>query len=142
MIPNPLNLNGFTRKSGRFLIVAALTLAVAAQAEARPPRGEHGPPSAERQVARMSEHLDLTDAQSAELLTVLQRADADREALRETMEAEFKPDICALHDRVRSDVASVLEPDQLVKLEEFEERRAERAAERGRRGPPWADCNG
>ena len=133
----------FNRTAGRLLAVACLALAIVSHAEARPPRGEHGdfPRGAEQQVARMTEALDLTDAQSAELLVILQRAEADREALRETMETQFKPDICALHDRVRSEVASVLDPEQQEQMEEHMERRAERAEGRGRGGPPWADCD-
>ncbi len=126
------------------LIGTCLALALTATAEARPPRGgfDGFPPGAEQRVAWMTEELGLDDAQSAELLAILQQAEADREDLRERMEAQFKPEICALHDQVRADVGAVLTVEQAAELEERMERREARAGERrGRRSPPWEGCD-
>ncbi|MEJ8568720.1 hypothetical protein [Elongatibacter sediminis] len=132
------------------LCLFTLALVAAGTASARPHGDGHRgfPPSAEQQVARMSEALDLDDAQSAELLVILQHAEIEREELRANMEESFKPDICALRAQTAEEIRSVLNAEQIAQMEEHLERRAERAEKRaekraerrGRPGPPWLEC--
>lgn len=122
-------------------ILALTTLMFAASAMAQPPRGNgpsgewhHGPPGAEQQLARLDQALDLSDEQSAELLAVLQAADAERQALHERVMAQFRPEICALMLETDADVIAVLTPEQAETfLQMKEERRQRKDGSWGRR---------
>jgi hypothetical protein len=64
-------------------ILSLTALVCATSAMAEPPRGQgpggewhHGPPGAEQQLSQLDQALDLSDEQSADLLAVLQAADA------------------------------------------------------------------
>jgi Spy/CpxP family protein refolding chaperone len=114
-------------------IVALTTLMFAASAMAEPPRGKgqggewhHGPPGAEQQLARLDQALELSDEQSAELLAVLQAADAEREALHERVMAQFRPEICALMLETDADVIAVLTPEQAEAFQQMKEERRQR----------------
>jgi Spy/CpxP family protein refolding chaperone len=100
-------------------ILALTTLMFAASAMAEPPRGKgtggewrHGPPGAEQQLARLDRALELNDEQSAELLVVLQAADAERRALHERVMAQYRPEVCALMLETDADIIAVLTPEQ------------------------------
>jgi Spy/CpxP family protein refolding chaperone len=108
-------------------------LAFAAGALADPPRGHvpegnwhHGPPGAEQQLSRLDQALDLSDEQSAELLAVLQAADAERQALHERVMAEFGPEFCALVQDTDADILAVLTPEQAATYQQLKAERQER----------------
>jgi Spy/CpxP family protein refolding chaperone len=129
-------------------ILALITLMFAASAMAEPPRGKgpsgdwhHGPPGAEQHLARLDQALELNDEQSAELLAVLQAADAEREALHERVMAQFRPEICALMLETDADVIAVLTPEQAETfLQMKEERRQRKDGGWGRRMADF-DCH-
>jgi len=133
--------------SNRSLVaLAAALLLVAATAAARqdgPPRGDRGghrgPPDAEMLVARMTEALDLSDEQSAQLLVVMQEVDQERNALHERMMELMKPEVCDLQLRTDSEISSILTPEQLALFEEKKEARGEKGW--GRRGMGKLDCS-
>lgn len=114
-------------------ILALTTAMFAASAMAEPPRGKgnsgewrHGPPGAEQQLARLDQALELSDEQSAELLGVLQAADAERQALHERVMAEFRPEICALMLETEADIIAVLTPEQAETFQQLKEERRQR----------------
>lgn len=101
----------------------------------------HGPPGAEQHLARLDEALDLSDAQSAELLTLLQAVEADRQALHERIMAEYRPEICALMQDTEADIVAVLTPEQAVAFEELKANRRDRFAGRWGHGLAGFDCD-
>ena len=124
-------------------ILSLSALLFAASAMAEPPRGNgpggewhHGPPGAEQQLSRLDQALDLSDEQSAELLTVLQAADAERQALHERVMAEFRPEICALVQETDADILAVLTPEQAESYRQMQEER------RQRQGGGWGGGRG
>ena len=133
--------------SNRSLVaLAAALLLVAATAAARqdgPPRGDRGghrgPPDAEMLVARMTEALDLSDEQSAQLLVVMQEVDQERDALQEQVMAQMKPEFCELQLRTDAEISTILTPEQLALYEEKKAARAEKG--RGRQGLGKLDCS-
>lgn len=78
-----------------------------------------GPPTPEKHVARLTDELGLDESQAAELLQIFTAADAEREALRAQHEELIRKDMCALHDSVSEQVATVLTPAQQVQLDEL-----------------------
>jgi len=128
------------------IALAAALLLVTASAVARqdgPPRGDRGghrgPPDAEMLVARMTEMLDLTDEQSAQLLVVMQEVDQERDALQEQVMAQMKPEFCELQLRTDAEISTILTPEQLALYEEKKAARAEKG--RGRQGLGKLDCS-
>lgn len=114
-------------------ILALTTLMFAASAMAEPARGKglraewhHGPPGAEQQLARLDQALELSDEQAAELLSVLQAADAERQALHERVMAQFRPEICALMLETDAEVIAVLTPEQAEAFQQMKEERRQR----------------
>lgn len=111
-------------------ILSLTALMFAASAMAEPPRGKglggqwhHGPPGAEQQLARLDQALELSDEQSAELLAVLQTADAERRALHERVMAQYRPEFCALMLETDADITSVLTPEQAEAFQQMKEER-------------------
>jgi Spy/CpxP family protein refolding chaperone len=114
-------------------ILSLSAVLFAASAMAEPPRGSgpggewrNGPPGAEQQLSRLDQALDLSDAQSAELLAVLQAADAERQALHQRVMAEFRPEICALMQDTDADILAVLTPEQAATYQQMKEERRQR----------------
>jgi len=103
--------------------------------------GPHGPPDAEMRVAWMTEMLDLTDEQSAQLLVVMQDIDEQREVVHQKVMELMKPELCDLQLRTEADIAAILTPDQLAQLEEKKEKRAGKRGGRGFRGMDSLDCS-
>jgi len=111
-------------------IVAAATLFFAASAAAQNGQANgydrangfdrsahHGPADAETRVAHMTQLLDLSDDQSAELLEIMQAVDQERMALHEQAFKDLEPEICALQLNVAAEVKTILTEDQLALLE-------------------------
>jgi hypothetical protein len=119
--------------------VAALLLSstLEAQQANRPDRERRaGPPSAEQQLVRLSEALNLRDGQAIRLLEVLQNGRADHEALQERMMQDYGAEICAQRERMQEQILAVLDSDQAAL---FEQHRA-RLQNRALGGPQRLDC--
>lgn len=100
----------------------------------------HGPLGAEQHLARLDEALDLSDAQSAELLALLQSADAERQALHERIMSEYRPEICALMQETDSGILAVLTPEQAETFGELKANRRDRSGGRWGHGMGDFDC--
>lgn len=134
--------------SPAILSLGALMFAASAMAE--PPRGNgpggewhHGPPGAEQQLSRLDQALDLSDEQSAELLAVLQAAEAGRQALHERVMAELRPEICTLMQDTDADILAVLTPEQAATWQQMKEERRQRqnGGQDGGRGHRFGDLD-
>ena len=132
-----------TRFSAYPAILALTALTFAAAAMAEPPRAKgaggewhHGPPGAEKMLARLDQSLELSDEQSAELLAVLQAADAERWALHERVMAQFRPEICALMQDTDADILALLTAEQAEAFQQMKEER------RQRQGGGWGGGGG
>jgi len=97
-----------------------------------------GPPSAEQQLARLSENLGLRDDQSMRLLEVLQSARADHEALHERMMEDYGAELCAQRERIRERILAVLDPEQAVL---FKQQQRARLRDRGAGGRQPLNCD-
>ncbi len=82
-----------------------------------------GPGFGGRILERMSEELELTAEQKAELEPIIQRSEEELQMLRRGQLQE----VSKIMDRVHGEVAAVLTPDQRTKLEEMRERFRQRA---------------
>ena len=129
------------------LVIAAAVAGVLLSSVALAQPSRHGqdmhhmPRGAEHQLARLDEALDLTDEQSAELLPILQEAEAERRELHERMMEEFRPEFCALMEDTHSQVAAVLTPEQAEQFDEIKSEHLDRLERhRGGRGKPAIDC--
>lgn len=142
---------GLIRLQRSAVTLAALLLSFAAFAgpPADPPDGgprwhdgsRHGPPGAEQHLARLDEALDLSDAQSAELLALLQAAEADRQVLHERIMSEYRPEICALMQDTEAGIVAVLTPEQAAAFEDLKANRRDRFAAHWGHGPAGFDCD-
>ncbi|MEM9191353.1 MAG: Spy/CpxP family protein refolding chaperone [Myxococcota bacterium] len=136
----------FAVLTGGLLSLAVPTVSLAqgparAESEAsHQDRGRRGP-RARHHIRRMARHLDLTDAQKAELRSIMQtrRAEARawREANPEATREERRAFRQAMRTEMQSTIATILTPEQLAKVAEHRaNREARRDARRGtRRGP-------
>lgn len=104
------------------------------------PGERHGPPTPEQQLAHLAGRLQLTDEQSAQLLQVLQAADADREELHQQIMTQIGPELCAVRKQTEADILAILTPEQ---AEEFAQLRDEHQArsQNRRNGGPFPDCS-
>ena len=118
-------------KSIATVAIAAVLFSTALQAQQadRPDRERRsGPPSAEQQLARLSEFLDLRDDQAMRLLLVLQNAHDDHEALHKRMMQDYGADICAQRERVQEQILAVLDAEQAALFERHRGGLQERAS--------------
>lgn len=76
----------------------------------------HGP-NMEKHMQRLREDLGLSDEQSAELQAVMEAAALERDAVREQMEEQFKPELCAIHLSTMEQVREILTAEQAAELE-------------------------
>jgi Spy/CpxP family protein refolding chaperone len=118
------------------LILSGLLVAGSALAGHPDPdrMGAHGHFGAEHQLARLERTLDLSDEQSAELLPILQAADAERQALHQRVMEQLKPEICAQMQATREEILTVLTADQADEFDQLMSERKDRVQDRGRRG--------
>lgn len=95
-------------------------------------------PAPEARLARMTEELGLTEAQQARVRDILAAHNNERAALcqqvRET-HALMREKREALQARVREDLARLLSPEQLQRLDELHDARKRRCADRRRPRP-------
>lgn len=99
-----------------------------------------GPPSAEQQLARLHEQLQLTDQQSVQLLQVLLAREEEHEALRASMLEQMRPELCSLMQNTEADILAVLTPEQGEQFLELGAERRARAHEHSGRGKAALDC--
>lgn len=126
------------------ILLALLLAASLAQAESREgPYRDRGP-DMEKRIERLTEELDLSEVQSAQLLAVMQASAVERKTLRDKYEAQMKPELCALHLATVEQVREILSAEQAAELENKLERWASDDAPGGRhhgkKGRMLKDC--
>jgi Spy/CpxP family protein refolding chaperone len=135
-----MNLSKRLLSAAAFLFI--LTISVSAQRGERGPRGdrEKSPEKmAERQTNRMTEGLDLTEAQAEKIMainlmyaekTLAAREEAKRkeELEREKVREALKP----MRDAQEAELLSVLTPEQAEKFTAFMKEREEKGPRRGK----------
>lgn len=117
-------------------------LGVAAHARGLRDRG----PSPDRAAARLAEKLSLNDQQRNEVEKVLRASFEKRQAAREAQRAAME----ALRTETEGELSKVLTPDQMARLRELRDDRAERRhgcddrweRRRGCDGPRGRPCDG
>jgi len=87
---------------------------------------QKGPPSVETKLARISYALDLSDEQSAQMLTVLQEQERKRAALHEQTMTLLGPEICAERAETEAAILSILDAEQAALFDEIRQKRQER----------------
>jgi len=100
-------------------------------------------PSLEQRIEKLSERLDLTQEQSAQMLEIMQSAETERKALRDLHEEAARQDFCLLRNNLLSEAGEVLTADQSAEFAEILDRLARHRSDRrghGRRGGPELDC--
>jgi Spy/CpxP family protein refolding chaperone len=139
------------KTAGKWMAVGWLAGLVWSSSAVAQPGPRHDPgrwerPTVEERVGHLSEKLDLSKEQEAEVLDVLTAADAEREAMRIKHEQAIRADRCTLAASVSEQLKAVLTDEQSTELDELMARRAalreEFAAEHGgHHRPPPADCD-
>ena len=116
------------------LVLAALSLALAAPLLSTPAQAAHGAhgQKAGKRLQKLADELNLTDAQKAQLKPVLQNARQQTKALKD--DATLSPEdrqakLKALRKSTRQQTMAVLSPDQQAKLKSI--RKAKREAKQG-----------
>jgi Spy/CpxP family protein refolding chaperone len=95
-------------------------------------RGAHELPSPDRIVERMQEHLELSEAQVAQVRPIVERNHQRFGELRELPRDERRAAMQTLREEIRTELTQVLTPEQLERLEARFGRRF--GGERGMRG--------
>jgi hypothetical protein len=120
----------------RFLHIALSGLLVALPLVASAGEGRHGEGKRhhdpEARLERMTEHLNLTAEQQAELQPILEQQAESFRAMRERKEAgesreQLRADMHAQRDADTAEIEAILDEEQVA---EFRERRAEHKAKR------------
>jgi hypothetical protein len=129
------------------LAVASLLAAGGAFAQQQQKGGkdwQKGPPSVEEKLARISNALDLSDQQSAEMLAVLQEQESYRQALNERTMEIMGAEICAQKAQAEEAILAILDTDQAELFLQIQEERQIRANRRSRsgKGHDAPDCSG
>lgn len=106
------------------------------------PMWRGGPPTAEQQLARLSQELGLDAEQSRQMLGLLQDAHAEHEALRARMFEEFQPELCALRESTQADILDILTPEQGELFLQLKEQKQSQAGNNKRRRWSAEDCDG
>ena len=102
----------------------------------------HGP-DMQKRMQQLSEDLELSDEQKAQLQTVMQAAAVEREAVREKFEEQIKPELCAIHLNTMAEVREILTAEQAQELEGRMDRWADAEGPGGRsrgKGRGLRDC--
>jgi hypothetical protein len=128
------------------LLVAGSTFAQYQKAEKNWSEKEwhKGPPSVEQQLARLSDALDLSDEQSAEMLAILQEQEKTRQALQDRTMELMGAEICAHKAQSEEEILSILDAEQTELFLQMREERQFRANDktRSRKGRDPLDCSG
>jgi Spy/CpxP family protein refolding chaperone len=94
-------------------------------------RGHDGPPDPARMLSRMTEELELTEAQVEALTPIFEAVHARHAELRELPREERREAFRAIREETKTAVDGILTEEQRVKLEE---RFSRRGGPRGRMG--------
>lgn len=96
------------------------------------PGGKHKGPNIDKRVEKMTEHLQLDEAQAAKIRGILESTKADMKALRDAEgdRASKKEQFKLIRESTKAEIDAVLTPEQLTKAEEF---RAEHKQKRKRK---------
>ena len=136
-----------TRLAKTVSIVAVVSLLAAGSAFAEKQYGgrdwQKGPPSVEQKLARISDALDLSDEQSAQMLRILQQQEQAKRARHDEIMALMGPEICAQRAEAEDAILSILDEEQTALYLEIRQQRQERGDKhrrQGRAGDPL-DCN-
>lgn len=116
----------------------ASTGVAAQQADRHSREHRSGPPTAEQQLARLGETLNLSNEQAVRLLQVLQTAHGDREALHAQMMQDYGDEICAQRERVQEQIMAELSAEQAAI---FQAQIQNRQPNRPDGGGPRIDCS-
>ena len=87
----------------------------------------HGNP--EKQLARLSEKLNLDEAQQEQVNVILQNKHTERKALIEKYKPQreaFKQEMNVIRDNTHAQLAEILTPEQLEQFNEMREKRKNR----------------
>ena len=122
---------------GALLVSGALVAAPPGGGPGKRDGTRHGPPGAEQQLAHLDSALDLSDEQSAQVLELLQAAEAERRVLQEEIMEQFRPQLCALRNDTDAGILALLTQEQARNYEQLKENRREH---RGF-GPGGLDCD-
>lgn len=101
-----------------------------------------GPPTAEAQLARLADRLQLTDEQSAQMLQVLQDAQADRQQIRDKIMEQMGPELCAAQQNTEQNIVAILTPEQAELFAQMQEEHQASVQNRRGGGPIPPDCSG
>lgn len=129
------------------LAVASLLAAGGAFAQQQQPGGRDwhkGPPSVEEKLARLSDALDLSDQQSADMLAVLQELENQKIALRQRTMEIMGAEICAQRARGEEAILAILDAEQAELFLQMQLERQIRASSRtrSRQDHDAPDCSG
>ena len=107
----------------------ALSLGSAqAQTDAGNERGKkHGMHHRGDRIAHLTEKLDLTDEQAAEVTAIIEES----KALHMEIQASVQDEHCAVRENTLSDLAAVLNDEQLAQFEEMKDKRMNRGLRGG-----------
>lgn len=122
---------------GAVLVSGAVLAAPPGNGPGQRDGARHGPPGAEQQLAHLDSALDLSDEQSAQVLELLQAAEAERRALQEEIMEQFRPQLCALRNDTDAGILALLTQEQAGNYEALKENRRQH---RGF-GPAGLDCD-
>jgi len=108
-------------------------------------RGTHrrGPPTAERMVQRLTDELELTPDQAAQIKAIFEGQQAAfKEAMAQVQAAaeEVRPRMDALRARTDEKITALLTPQQRLRFEELQAEDSKRFGGRG--GPGWGGDRG
>ncbi len=101
---------------------------------------QKGPPSVEQKLARISDALDLSDEQSAQMLRILQQQEQAKRARHDEIMALMGPEICAQRAEAEDAILSILDEEQTALYLEIRQERGNKHRRQGRAGDPL-DCN-
>lgn len=105
----------------------ALLLAIASgQALAKPDRG-HGPPRG-NPAGRLTEALNLSESQTAEISAIFERAHEQHQNLRDAADEDF----CSVRNETEELINEVLNAEQQLQFAEMKATRGERRGGRGK----------
>jgi hypothetical protein len=116
-------------------LIALSVGSVYAQPDADGVRGErHGLKHRGDPVAHLTEKLNLSEDQAAQVSAILEESRAMHKEIQGTVQEEH----CAVRENTLSELAAVLDDEQLAHFEDMQSRRAMRGRHHGM--PRFANC--
>jgi Spy/CpxP family protein refolding chaperone len=122
------------------IALGALMLTSTAWAQGGPGKGHgKGPPSLDERVERLSQVLDLSEAQAAQVREIMTEAQASRPNMRIMDREEAKPALCKHMLETDAQIKAVLTESQVTQYDTFKESR--KTGMGGGRGRGPVDCS-